>query len=88
MDVDRTYLVDCILGNHMGMVSWIIFISLSRPVTIGQDEVEPTAFTILFVVFKANELIYCLRLKPLLKDLGFSLKLKQRSTVWIWANNM
>jgi hypothetical protein len=28
------------------------------------------------------------RLKPLLKDRGFSLKLKQGSVSWCWANNL
>ena len=58
-------------------------ISLSRPVSIGQDKVEPTTFTIFSAVFKANKLINRLRLEPLLKDLGFSLKLKQGSAAMI-----
>ncbi len=54
MDVDSSDLFECILGYHMIKV-WLILISLSRSVTIGQDEVELTSCAILLVVFKANE---------------------------------
>ncbi len=39
----------------MSMRSWKILISLSRPGTIRQDEVEVNILTILKVVFKASE---------------------------------
>ena len=39
----------------MSIGSWKILISLSRPGTIGQDEVEVNITTILKVVFKASE---------------------------------
>ena len=63
-------------------------ISLSRLGTIGQDEVEPHATTILFAVFEANELTNCLRLEPLVEDRGFIGKFKPDSASWIWANNL
>ncbi len=37
------------------MLSWVIFISLSRSGTIGQDEVKKISFTNFFTVLKANE---------------------------------
>ncbi len=77
VDGDRSDLLESTLGYHMSKVSWSILISLSRPSTIGQDEVECSSITIFLVVFKANELINCPRLVPLVKDIGFSLKLKQ-----------
>ena len=64
------------------MVSWFILISLFRPGTIGQDEVEETIFAIFLVVFKANELINRPRLEPLVEERGFIKKLKQGSAVW------
>ena len=63
-------------------------ISLSRSGTIGQDEVEESTYTILPVVFKANELNNCPQLEPLLKDLGFIGKFKPDSAFWVWANNL
>ncbi len=39
----------------MSILSWIILIYLSRSGTIGQDEVEVLACTILLAVFKADE---------------------------------
>jgi hypothetical protein len=65
-----------------------ILISLSRPGTIGQDEVEEHTSTILPAVFKANELIDCSRLEPLVEDCGFGLKFKPDSAFSIWANNL
>ena len=41
----------------MVIVSWMILISLNRPGTIGQDEVEIWTSTIFVVVFKASELV-------------------------------
>ena len=70
----------------MGEVSFITLISLSRPGTIGQNEVEEITFTIFTVVLKADELINRPRLEPLLKYFGFSLKLKQGSAFWFWEN--
>ena len=79
-DGDRSYLVDCILGYHMSIVSWTSLISLSRSGTIGQDEVECITITIFFVALKANEFINRPHLEPLLKDRCFSWKLKQGTT--------
>ncbi len=79
-DVDLSDLVECIRRNHMIIVVSIPF-SLSRPGTIRQDEVEHITCTILFVVFKANELINRPRLEPLFKERGFIKKLKQSSSV-------
>ncbi len=45
-------------------------------------------FTIFARVFKANECMEGPRLEPLLKDLGFSLKYKQGSAFWVYANNL
>ena len=57
MDVDRSDPLECILWYHMGMVSWSKLISLSRSATIGQDEVEAGACTMLAVVFKSNKIV-------------------------------
>ncbi len=59
------------------VIVFAALISLSRSSTIGQDEVEEITFTILLVVFEANELINRPRLEPLLKDRGLIAKLKQ-----------
>jgi hypothetical protein len=40
----------------MGVVSWAIFIYLSRSGTIGQDEVEVKTVTFSCIVFEADEL--------------------------------
>jgi hypothetical protein len=85
VDCDRSYLAECILGYQMSIGTEII--ATSRLGTIGQDKVEATTCTI-FVVFKANELIYCSRLEPLLKDFDFSWKLKEGSAFFIEANNL
>ncbi len=39
----------------MIILNWKLFISLSRPGTIGKDEVEQITCTIFKVVFKAKE---------------------------------
>ncbi len=62
-------------------------ISLSRSDTIGQDEVQVNTCT-KFVAFKASELINRPRLEPLVENRGFSLKLKQGTVSWVWANNL
>ena len=72
----------------MSVLSWPLLISLSRPGTIGQDEVEIPTCTSLLAVFKADELTNRPRLEPLLKDRGFSLKFKPGSASWVWANNL
>ena len=77
MDGDSSDVVDYILGHHKGVLRVILLISLSRSGTIGQDEVEDPTFTVFPVFYKANECINHPRLEPLLKDRGFSLKLKQ-----------
>ncbi len=64
VDGERSYLFDCILWHHMIIVC-VMLIFLSRPGTIGQDEVETITCTILVVVFKAHELINRPRLEPL-----------------------
>jgi hypothetical protein len=87
VDDDLSYLFDCIRWYHMIIVC-LTFISLCRPGTIGQDEVEESFFTGFLVVFKAHELINRPRLEPLLKDRGFIEKLKQGSAFWILANNL
>ncbi len=73
----------------MIILSWLIFIKLSRSGTIGQNKVEyiliPYSFgvvtTILLAVSKANQGMEGPRLEPLLKDRGFIFKLKQGSVV-------
>ena len=62
--------------------------TLSRPGTIGQDEVEVIAITIFSAVFKANELNNLPRLEPLVEERGFIETLKQDSAAWAWANNL
>ncbi len=81
MDGDSADPIDCISWYHMGVVSWKPCIYLCRPGTIGQDEVKAIAFTIFFVVFKADELNNRSRLEPLFKERGFIKKLKQGSAV-------
>ncbi len=70
------------------VVVFVILFSLSRPGTIGQDEVEVMNVTILTFVFKADELINRPRLEPLFKERGFIEKSKQGSAFWVWANNL
>ena len=70
------------------VIVFAALISLSRSSTIGQDEVEEITFTILLVVFEANELINRPRLEPLLKDRGFIGKFKLDSAISEWANNL
>ncbi len=89
MDGDRSDLVECISGDDMVILNWPTLISLSRPVTIGQDEVETiTCATRFSAVLKASELNNRPRLEPLFKERGFIEKFKQGSSVWISANNL
>ena len=72
----------------MGVLSWILFISLSRSGAIGQDEVDFNICTIFIAVFKANECRKSTRLEPLLKDRGLIEKFKPVNAVWVYANNL
>ncbi len=87
MNSDRSDLVQRVGWYLMVKVAPTLF-SLSRPGTIGQDEVESITCTTFLVVLKANELTNRPCLEPLFKERGFIEKLKQGSAVWIWANNL
>jgi hypothetical protein len=64
VDVDLSDLVQRIRWYHKSVLSLWIPISLSRPGTIGQDEVVCTTKTIFIIVFKAHELTNRPRLEP------------------------
>jgi hypothetical protein len=70
------------------VIVFAVPISLSRPGTIGQNEVEITICAIFSVVIKANELYNRPRLEPLVEDCGFGLKFKPDSALWVYANNL
>ena len=54
VDSDSSYLVEFILRNRKFVVA-LTLISLSRPVSIGHDEVKIFSFTFLLGVFKASD---------------------------------
>ncbi len=84
VDVHRSYILECILGNHIVIVH-LPLISLRRPISIGQNEVETISYAVFIVVFKASKVIRHSSSMHLI-DLSLGWKLKLFSAPKIWQN--